>query len=96
MLEKIANYLRTNKSIIEKEELNPIVDFINSNSFKSSRIFSDNALAAVVCHIQGASLSHSCADRLCCYIAAQYSFSQIPSKDERLVFHGEKLRFSSC
>lgn len=41
MLEKIANYLRTNKNIIEKEELNPIVDFINSNSFKSSRIFSD-------------------------------------------------------
>ncbi len=41
MLEKIANYIRTNKNIIEKEELNPIVDYISTNSFKSSRIFSD-------------------------------------------------------
>lgn len=41
MLEKIADYIRNNKKILEKEELNPIVDFINTNSFKSSRIFSD-------------------------------------------------------
>jgi selenophosphate synthetase-related protein len=41
MLEKIANYIRNNKNIIEKKELNPIVDFFNSNSYKSSRIFSD-------------------------------------------------------
>ena len=41
MLEKIADYLRNNINIIEKEKLNPIVHFINRNSFKSSRIFSD-------------------------------------------------------
>ncbi|GAG92279.1 unnamed protein product, partial [marine sediment metagenome] len=41
MLEKIADYIRNNKNIIEKEELNPIVNFVNSHSFKSSRIFSD-------------------------------------------------------
>ncbi|MFX0073881.1 MAG: AIR synthase related protein [Candidatus Hermodarchaeota archaeon] len=41
MLEKIANYIRNDKNIIEKKELNPIVDYINSNSFKSARIFSD-------------------------------------------------------
>jgi len=41
MLEKIANYIRNNKNIIEKEELNPIVTFVNRHSFKSARIFSD-------------------------------------------------------
>ncbi|NVM46554.1 MAG: hypothetical protein HWN79_16730 [Candidatus Lokiarchaeota archaeon] len=41
MLEKIADYIRTNKIILEKEELNPIVRFISTNSFKSPRIFSD-------------------------------------------------------
>jgi selenophosphate synthetase-related protein len=41
MLEKIATYIRNNRNIIEKEELNPIVEFINANSYKSSRIFSD-------------------------------------------------------
>lgn len=41
MLEKIADYIRNNKNIIEKEDLNPIVDFISTNSFKSPRIFSD-------------------------------------------------------
>jgi len=41
MLEKIANYIRNNKNIIEKEELNPIVNFVNAHSFKSARIFSD-------------------------------------------------------
>ena len=41
MLEKIADYIRNNRNIIEKEELNPIVNFVNRHSFKSSRIFSD-------------------------------------------------------
>jgi selenophosphate synthetase-related protein len=41
MLEKIADYIRNNKNIIEKEKLNPIVQFISTNSFKSPRIFSD-------------------------------------------------------
>ncbi len=41
MLEKIADYIRNNKNILEKEELNPIVHFISTNSFKSPRIFSD-------------------------------------------------------
>ena len=41
MLEKIANYIRDNRNIIEKVELNPIVEYINANSYKSSRIFSD-------------------------------------------------------
>ena len=41
MLEKIADYIRNNKNIIEKEQLNPIVNFVSTHSFKSSRIFSD-------------------------------------------------------
>lgn len=41
MLEKIADYIRNNKNIIEKEELNSIVNFVSTHSFKSSRIFSD-------------------------------------------------------
>ncbi|MHA1292331.1 MAG: AIR synthase related protein [Promethearchaeota archaeon] len=41
MLKKIANCIRTNKNILEKIEINPIVQFINLQSFKSSRIFSD-------------------------------------------------------
>ncbi len=41
MLEKIADYIRYNRNIIEKEELNPIVKYVNTHSFKSSRIFSD-------------------------------------------------------
>lgn len=41
MLEKIADYIRNNKNILEKEELNPIVQFISTNSFRSPRIFSD-------------------------------------------------------
>jgi len=41
MLEKIADYIRNNKNIIEKQDLNPIVDYISTNCFKSSRIFSD-------------------------------------------------------
>jgi selenophosphate synthetase-related protein len=41
MIEKIADYVRSNKNIIEKEGLNPIIRFISKNSFKSPRIFSD-------------------------------------------------------
>ena len=41
MLQKVADFIRNNKNISEKDELNPIVEFINTNSFKSSRIFSD-------------------------------------------------------
>jgi len=41
MIEKIAKYIQNNKNIIEKEELNPIIDYVNAHSFKSSRIFSD-------------------------------------------------------
>jgi selenophosphate synthetase-related protein len=41
MLEKIAEYIKNNKNIIEKEGLNPIVNYVNAHSFKSSRIFSD-------------------------------------------------------
>ncbi len=41
MLKKIADYIRYNRNIIEKEELNPIVKYVNTHSFKSSRIFSD-------------------------------------------------------
>lgn len=41
MLEKIAENIRKNENIIEKMEISPIVQYIDSNSFKSSRIFSD-------------------------------------------------------
>jgi len=41
MLNKIAEYIRTNRNIIEKSEISPFVQTINGNSFKSSRIFSD-------------------------------------------------------
>ncbi|MHA1490423.1 MAG: AIR synthase related protein [Promethearchaeota archaeon] len=41
MLKKIAEDIRKNKNIIEKKEINPIVQYIDKNSFKSSRIFSD-------------------------------------------------------
>jgi selenophosphate synthetase-related protein len=41
MLEKIAESIRKNDSIIEKIEINPIVQYIAYHSFKSSRIFSD-------------------------------------------------------
>lgn len=40
-LKKLAESIRNNKNIIEKKEINPIVQFIDSNSFKSDRIFSD-------------------------------------------------------
>jgi uncharacterized protein len=41
MLEKIAESIRTNPNIIEKKEISPIVQYIDSNSFKSSRIYKD-------------------------------------------------------
>ncbi|MFX1374359.1 MAG: AIR synthase related protein [Promethearchaeota archaeon] len=40
-LKKIANSIRNNPKIIEKKEINPIVQFINQNSYKSNKIFSD-------------------------------------------------------
>ena len=41
MLKKIAESIRKNENIIEKIEISPIVQYIDYNSFKSSRIFSD-------------------------------------------------------
>lgn len=41
MLEKLAESIRNNKNVIQKKEINPIIQFIASNSFKSNRIFSD-------------------------------------------------------
>jgi len=41
MLNKIALMLNKNRNISEKSEINPFVQNINENSFKSSRIFSD-------------------------------------------------------
>jgi selenophosphate synthetase-related protein len=42
MLKKIAESIRTNKNILEKKELNTIIKFIDSHSFKNkSRIYSD-------------------------------------------------------
>jgi hypothetical protein len=40
-LKKIAESIRNNPYIIEKKEINPIVQFIDKNSFKSSKIFTD-------------------------------------------------------
>ncbi|MHA1106501.1 MAG: AIR synthase related protein [Promethearchaeota archaeon] len=41
MLKKIANSIRENKNIIEKREIDPIVQIIQAKSYKSSRVFSD-------------------------------------------------------
>jgi len=41
MLDKIAEYIRSNKNIIEKTDINPFVQSINGNSYKSPRVFSD-------------------------------------------------------
>ncbi len=41
MLKKIAECIKNNSNIIEKRSIDPVVQFINLNSFKSSRIFSD-------------------------------------------------------
>jgi len=40
-LEGIAESIKNNSNIIEKKRIDPVVQFINLNSFKSSRIFSD-------------------------------------------------------
>ena len=41
MLENIAKSIRNNKNIIEKQDIEDAVQYINKNSFKSTRIFSD-------------------------------------------------------
>ena len=41
MLDKIAEYIRSNKNIIEKTDISPFVQRINGNSYKSPRVFSD-------------------------------------------------------
>ena len=41
ILKKIAESIRNNQYIIEKKEINPIVQYIDKNSFKNSRIFTD-------------------------------------------------------
>ncbi len=41
MLEKIASSIRENKNIIEKREIDPFVQLIQSKSYKSDRVFSD-------------------------------------------------------
>ncbi|MFX1425474.1 MAG: AIR synthase related protein [Promethearchaeota archaeon] len=40
-LEKIANSIKNNQYILEKREINPIVQFIDKKSFKSVKIFKD-------------------------------------------------------
>ncbi|MFX1372949.1 MAG: AIR synthase-related protein [Promethearchaeota archaeon] len=40
-LKKIAESIRNNQYIIEKMEISPIVQYIDKNSFKSNKIFSD-------------------------------------------------------
>jgi hypothetical protein len=42
MLQKLAESIRNNKNILEKKDLNPIIQYIDANSFKNGiRIFSD-------------------------------------------------------
>jgi len=41
MLDKIVEYIKSNKNILEKAEISPFVSSINKNSFKSPRIFTD-------------------------------------------------------
>ena len=41
MLDKIAEYIRSNKNIIEKTDISPFVQRISGNSYKSPRVFSD-------------------------------------------------------
>ncbi|MFW9971766.1 MAG: AIR synthase related protein [Candidatus Odinarchaeota archaeon] len=40
-LKKIAESIKNNQNIIEKKEINPIIQFIDKNSFKSTKIFRD-------------------------------------------------------
>lgn len=41
ILKKIADSINTNQNIIEKKEINPIIQYIDKNSFKSTKIFTD-------------------------------------------------------
>ena len=41
MLDKIAEYIRSNKNIVEKTDISPFVQSISGNSYKSPRVFSD-------------------------------------------------------
>jgi len=41
VLKKLANSIKNNPYILEKRDINPIVQFIDKNSYKSSRIFTD-------------------------------------------------------
>ncbi len=41
ILKKIADSIKNNRNILEKQEINPFIQFIDKNSFKSSKIFSD-------------------------------------------------------
>ncbi len=40
-LKKIAESIKNNQYIIEKKEINPIIQYIDKNSFKSAKIFTD-------------------------------------------------------
>jgi len=40
-LKKIADSIKNNRNIVEKQEINPFIQFIDKNSFKSSKVFSD-------------------------------------------------------
>jgi len=41
ILKKIAESIKNNQYIIEKKEINPIVEYIDKNAFKTNRIFTD-------------------------------------------------------
>jgi len=41
ILKKIANSIRSNQYVIEKKEINPIIQYIDKNSFKSTKVFKD-------------------------------------------------------
>lgn len=41
MLKKISNSIKNNSNILEKKDVEPTVHFLDKNTFKSSRIFSD-------------------------------------------------------
>jgi len=41
ILKKIANSIKNNQYILEKKQISPIVKFIDKNSFKSAKIFTD-------------------------------------------------------
>jgi len=41
ILKKIADSIKNNQDIVEKQEINPFIQFIDKNSFKSAKVFSD-------------------------------------------------------